>query len=213
MRGHKECPVTVATFTRLRGIQLFADAILSTGFVGVQWHVDSSVCKNRKTLYTQVLYWEVNSACDTLEGLVETPTEDRKRIAAASLGFVELVGAMKGHEISAVTGRRECADSVCRCSLSYAKAGLREPAGPDNLTGKLREVGDVLEGTGLFFEPGANVSPLAGAQQRSWYEPDRPGIVETVRKHEAAIAFLADTEPARTRSRHERVAACDPNRL
>ena len=48
--------------------------------------------------HTDVLDWEVNSACETMERLIETPTGDRKRIAALALSFVETVGYMKGHE-------------------------------------------------------------------------------------------------------------------
>ena len=46
--------------------------------------------------HTDVLYWEVNSACETKERLVETPTGDRKRIAALALSFVETVGVHEG---------------------------------------------------------------------------------------------------------------------
>ena len=107
-----------------------------------------------------------------------------------ALGFVDLVGHMKGHETNADTGRRECPDADCRCSFSYERVGLRGRAGPDNLTERLRELADTLEDSGFEIGPGAMTRPLAGAQQRRWYEQDRPGIVETLRKHEAAIAFL-----------------------
>ena len=140
--------------------------------------------------HTEELYWEVASACETLEGLAETPTKDRKRIAVVALGFIELVGHMKGHEVNADTGWTECVNPVCVCSFSYKRVGLRGRAGPDNLTERLRELADTLEDSGFDLGPGAMTSPLAGTQQRCWYEQDRPGIVETLRKHEAAIAFL-----------------------
>ena len=137
--------------------------------------------------HTDVLYWEVNSACETMERLVETPTGDRKRIAALALSFVETVGYMKGHEVNEGTGRRECADQACNCPMDYAAGG------PSILVERLAEMGDVLDDTGFFFEPGANDSPLAGAQLRRWYEQDWPGFVETLRKHVSAITYLAGT--------------------
>ena len=137
--------------------------------------------------HTDVLYWEVNSACETMERLVETPTGDRKRIAALALSFVETVGYMKGHKVNEGTGRRECADQACICPMDYAAGG------PSILVERLAEMGDVLDDTGFFFEPGANDSPLAGAHLRRWYEQDRPGFVETLRKHVSAITYLAGT--------------------
>ena len=138
---------------------------------------------------------EVSNACETLEGLTETAAEDRERIAALSVAFTEMVGVMKGHEVDESTGRRECAvPVVCACPLNRVVAG-----GPDNLVERLDGLANVLEGTKFRFDDSKTVNPLAGAQQRRWYDKERPEVVEALRKHRDAIASLVGTETKRPR--------------
>ena len=88
---------------------------------------------------------------------------------------------MKGHKVNEGTDGESALTRPCICPMDYAAGG------PSILSRGWLKMGDVLDDTGFFFEPGANDSPLAGAQLRRWYEQDRPGFVETLRKHVSAI--------------------------
>lgn len=61
-----------------------------------------------------------------------------------------------------------------------------------SLTAHLRELANTLERTKLRFDQSKMSNPLAGAQQRRWYERERPEIVAAIRRHGDAIAALFD---------------------
>ena len=116
------------------------------------------------------LYQEVSDACETVKGLAETPTEDSERINALAASFMERAEQVKGNEAGADTG------------WAILLAAL------------LLDLADALERTKIRFDQAKMTNPLAGAQQRRWYDRERLEIVKALRKHVGAIATLASLD-------------------
>lgn len=121
------------------------------------------------TEHTEELYREAGRSCRSLKGLAETPTEDSSRINALAARFIETVGHMETHEANTDTN-------------------------PSDLTDVLDDLADTLERTNIQFDDSKMANPLAGAQQRRWYDRERPEVVEALRRHRGAIAALGTAE-------------------